>query len=128
MGIPAVAGAGVVRGGLGVAPGVEARPLRCSGGAGGQQSNAAVVAQGALLCSVRGGLRRLGLWAALAHGMGGRGSAGRFKGRARDPGARDGREPPEITAVISAWPVSTRRERGRKVCRWPRAVSRGSGR
>ena len=97
-------------------------------GLGGQQSNGAVVAQGALLCSVRGGLRRLGLWAALAHGMGGRGSAGRFKGRARDPGARDGREPPEITAVISAWPVSTRRERGRKVCRWPRAVSRGSGR
>ena len=43
--IPAAAGARVVRGGLGVAPGVEARPLRCSGGAGEQQSNAAAAEQ-----------------------------------------------------------------------------------
>ena len=41
---PTHAGVGVVRGGLGVAPGVEARPLRCSGGAGEQQSNVAAAA------------------------------------------------------------------------------------
>ena len=72
--------------------------------------------------------RRLGLGAALMRGLGRKGCLrGGLKRGARDLGARDGRGSPEITAGISAWPVSARRKRGRRSCRWARAVSLRAG-
>ena len=67
-------------------------------------------------------------WGGADEGMGRKGCLrGGLKRGARDLGARDGRGSPEITAGISAWPVSARRKRGRRSCRWARAVSLRAG-